>query len=253
MRYLNAKPLIFGHAREVSFHQPAALADRLASGRLDAGLCPIFEWMRNPHYALVGGAAIACDGPVHSVFLAHRGALTSLRRVRLDPSSRSSTHLVQVLLAEFHATRPKYEEFAASALAAPPEPGRDEGLLLIGDQANHFRKAHGGRFEILDLGAEWKRATGLPFVFAAWLVRDGVRGAARLAGMLRKWKRENAGRMETVVRRHGGGDVAFARFYLTECIRYDLGESEKRAIAEFGRLLHKHGLIGHKAPKPHWI
>jgi chorismate dehydratase len=253
VRYLNAKPLIFGHAREVSFHQPAALANQLAAGRLDAGLCPIFEWMRNPHYALVDGAAIASDGPVHSVFLAHRGALKSLRRVRLDPSSRSSTHLVQVLLAEFHATRPKYEEFAASALATPPQPARNEGLLLIGDQANHFRKVHGNRFEILDLGAEWKRATGLPFVFAAWLVRDGVRGTARLAGVLRKWKRENARRMEMVVRRHGGGDPDFARFYLTQCIRYDLGDAEKRAIAAFGKLLHKYELIPKAPPKPRWI
>ncbi len=253
MRYLNAKPLIFGHAREVSFHQPAALADLLAAGRLDAGLCPIFEWMRNPHYALVDGAAIACDGPVHSVFLAHRGSLKSLRRVRLDPSSRSSTHLLQVVLAEFHDVRPRYEEFAASALETPPEPTQNEGLLLIGDQANHFRRAHGGRFAILDLGVEWKRATGLPFVFAAWLVREDVRGAARLAAKLRKWKRENAPRLEAIARRHGGDDVEFARYYLTQCIRYDLGAREKRAIGEFGQLLHKHGLIARKPPKPRWI
>jgi chorismate dehydratase len=209
--------------------------------------------MRNPHYRIVDGAAIACDGPVHSVFLAHRGTLKSLRRVRLDPSSRSSSHLVQVLLAEFHAARPRYEDFAASALARPPQPARNEGLLLIGDQANHFRMVHGARFEILDLGAEWKRATGLPFVFAAWLVREDVRGAARLAGQLRKWKRQNTRQMETVVRRHGGKDADFARYYLTQCIRYDLGDLEKRAIAAFGQLLHQHGLIRKKPPRPRWI
>jgi chorismate dehydratase len=253
VRYLNAKPLIFGHARELSFHQPSVLADKLAAGQLDAGLCPIFEWMRNPHYALVDGAAIACDGPVHSVFLAHHGPLKSLRRVRLDPSSRTSSHLLQVLLAEFHAMRPKYEDFAPSALGAPPQPGRNAGLLLIGDQANKFRMEHGSRFALLDLGAEWKRATGLPFVFAAWLVHDDVRGASRLAGVLRKWKRENAKRLEMVVRRHGGDDEAFARYYLTKCIRYDLGPAEKHAIAQFGKLLQKHGLIEQKLPQPRWI
>lgn len=253
MRYLNAKPLIFGHARDVSFHQPSVLADLLAAGRLDAGLCPIFEWMRNPHYAIVDGAAIACRGRVHSVFLAHHGPIKSVRRVRLDPSSRSSSHLLRVLLAEFLDVRPVYEEFDASALETPPEPRRGEGLLLIGDQANRFRAAHGHRFEILDLGAEWHLMTGLPFVFAVWLVREGVTGTARLARTLRGWKKENVARMEIVIGRHGGGDPDFARDYLTKCIRYDLGAAEKRAIGEYGRLLFKHGLIDHSPEKPRWI
>lgn len=253
MRYLNAKPLIFGHAREVSFHQPSELADLLAAGRLDAGLCPIFEWMRHPHYAIVDGAAIACRGRVHSVFLAHRGPIKSVRRVRLDPSSRSSSHLLRVSLAEFLGLKPAYEEFDASALEAPPEPRRGEGLLLIGDQANRFRTAHGPRFEILDLGAEWLGRTGLPFVFAVWLVRDGLSGAARLARTLRGWKTENVTRMERVIGRHGGSDPDFARDYLTQCIRYDLGQAEKRAIDEYGRLLFKHGLIDHAPGKPRWI
>ncbi len=253
MRYLNAKPLIYGHAREVSFYQPSALADKLAAGQLDAGLCPIFEWMRNPHYAIVDGAAIACHGPVHSVFLAHRGPIQSLRRIRLDPSSRSSSHLLRVLLAEFHALQPRYEEFEASALEAPPEPRRDEGLLLIGDQGNHFRAAHRDRYEILDLGAEWHLMTGLPFVFAAWLVRDEIRGAARLARRLRGWKQENMRRLAAVIGRHGREDPKFARFYLTQCIRYDLGEAEKRAIGEYGRLLRKHGLIERAPGKLRWI
>jgi len=253
VRYLNAKPLIFGHAREVSFHQPAALADLLALGRLDVGLCPIFEWMRNPRYAIVDGAAIASDGPVHSVFLAHRGSLRALRRVRMDPSSRTSSHLLQITLAEFHDVRPSYEEFSPAALARPPQPARNEGLLLIGDQANAFRRTHGAKFEILDLGAEWKRATALPFVFAAWLVRDDYRSAARLAAKLRGWKRENATRMESVIARHGEDDPEFARHYLTRCIRYHLGSQEKQAIAEFGKLLRKHDLIPHSPPRPRWI
>ena len=125
--------------------------------------------------------------------------------------------------------------------------------MLIGDQANHFRRVNVDRFELLDLGAEWQLRTGLPFVFAVWLVRDGVRAAGRLAGALRGWKKENMRRMEAVIGRHGGADPAFARYYLTQCIRYDLGEPEKRAIDEYGRLLCKHGLIGHAPGKPRWI
>ena len=50
--------------------------------------------------------AIACDGPVFSVFLAHRGPLAEVRRIALDPASLTSVHLLRVLLAEFHGLRP---------------------------------------------------------------------------------------------------------------------------------------------------
>ena len=45
-------------------------------------------------------------------------------------------------------------------------------MLLIGDRAIHSPP---GRFEeIWDLGDEWRRWSGLPFVFAMWTARAGV-------------------------------------------------------------------------------
>ena len=75
VQYLNSKPLIHGFDGPVIFDHPSGLARDLAAGKLDVGLVPTFEALRTPHYALAAGVGIACDGPVYSVFLAHRGPL----------------------------------------------------------------------------------------------------------------------------------------------------------------------------------
>jgi chorismate dehydratase len=43
-----------------------------------------------------------------------------------------------------------------------------DAALLIGDPALTVDRA---QYHVLDLGEEWKRATGKPFVFAFWAVR----------------------------------------------------------------------------------
>jgi predicted solute-binding protein len=48
------------------------------------------------------------------------------------------------------------------------------------------------------------------------------------------------------------GDVT--RRYLQHHIRYRLGAREKRALAEYARLLHKHGMVGGGSYEdPRWV
>ncbi len=253
VRYLNSRPLIHGHDAEVSFEVPASLADGLHAGRLDVALSPIFELMAHPGYLVVDDVAIACDGPVFSVFIAHRGPLTGLRTLYLDPDSRTSFNLQRVLLAEFHGLTPRREPFPGGKPPAALHAG--EGALIIGDPAIEFRTAHGDRYEYLDLGDAWKRATGLPFVFAAWLVRPGTPHPEALADRLRAWRQAGQTRIEEIVTAERRYPAELSRRYLTECIRFRLGAAEKQAIREFARLLRKHGVVagGGESGEPRWI
>ena len=261
VRYLNSRPLIHGHEARVTFQHPATLADELAAGRLDVGLVPTFELLRQPaNYRVVDDVAIACRGRVYSVFLAYRGHLADVRRIWLDPASRTSVNLLRVLLAEFHGYQPQYAPLPPASDAPPlaaPAPG--EGVLLIGDQAIAFRTqqtqtAAGCRF--FDLGEQWQLATGLPFVFAAWLVRAGVPRAPLVADALRAWRQAGSDRREAVIaaaEATGQYPEGFPEFYLTRCIRYRLGADEKKAIAEYARLLHAHGLIDAVPAQLSWL
>lgn len=230
MKYLNSRPLICAYDGPVIFDHPSELARGLAAGELDVALVPIFEVLRAPVYSIADGVAVACDGPVFSVILAYRGELAGVLRVALDPASLTSANLLRVLLAEFHGLRPEYG-------------GGGGAQLLIGNQAIEFRmneEGHDG-WRVLDLGEEWKRCTGLPFVFAVWAMRPGIGREAAQA--LRELKTEGVGRIPEIIRTEPFATAEIRGKYLTGCIRFDLGDAERRAIAEYRRLLAANGLI----------
>ncbi len=230
--YLNARPLVEGIADRLAFHVPSRLAEHFAAGELDAALLPIYEAVAHEHALIGDDMAIACRGEVHSVFLAHREPLGELESIALDPASHTSNRLLQCLLAEFHGLDPDY-------VAAP----RDERQprLLIGDAALKFRRSEADAgWQFLDLGAEWMRCAGLPFVFACWVLRGDVAEPGALAKALRAVKRQGLAARRRIAAECE--DPKFVEHYLTHFIRYDLRDEEKQAIALFAALLRKHGL-----------
>jgi len=236
VQYLNSKPLIFGFGGGVIFDHPSGLARDLAAGRLDVALVPTFEALRSPQYTLVDGVGIASDGPVYSVFLAHRRPLAELRTVALDPASLTSVHLLQVLLREYHGLEPALRDLSAF-------PAEADAALIIGNQAIDFRQNDTEGYHILDLGEEWKRCTSLPFVFAPWLLRGGLPNATEVANELRALKRQGLAHLDEIIHAEAR-DPAFTRRYLTQHIRFELGDREKAGIEKFRELLVKHGFIG---------
>lgn len=235
--YLNARPLLEGADGNVLLDVPTRLAARFAAGELDAALLPVYEAVARDRATLADDIAIASRGEVFSVFLAHRGPLAELTSVALDPDSRTSSHLVRVLLAEFHGISPEYS------------PGvRDDGQarVLIGDPAIRFRTEQAEGWTFLDLGAEWRRCTELPFVFAGWVFRPELAGAPELAEALRAMKRRGLAARDRIAAECP--DAPFARRYLTDYIRFDLGPDERRAVELFAALLRKHGLVESSRP-----
>lgn len=224
VKYLNSRPLIHAADFPVIYEHPSRLAAMLAADELDIALVPVAEVLRHPAWRAADGVAIASRGEVYSVVLALQGELTSVQSISLDPASRTSAALLDVLLREFHGMSPRYVAENADA------------HLLIGSQAIDFRREHGGAFSYLDLGAEWLRCTGLPFVYAVWAFRENVPAAA--AAELREMKRLGLAAMEEVLASEE--DPVFARSYFEKNVTFDLGDAEKRGLAKFAELLCKH-------------
>jgi predicted solute-binding protein len=242
VKYLNSRPLICAYDGRVEFEHPSVLARKLAAGELDAALVPAFHALSEPRYLLVDDVAVACDGPVFSVFLAHRGELRDVRSIALDPASLSSANLLKVLLSEFHDLHPAFGESG-------------EAMLLIGNQAIEFRRAAEGKSEwnYLDLGAEWKRCTGLPFVFAVWAVRAGTPDVFAVADAFRRLKERGVARIPELIRQEEFADQETRRRYLTEYLRFEIGSGGKAALEMFRTLLAKHRLIGGNSVPLHFI
>jgi chorismate dehydratase len=236
VKYLNARPLVHTCTEPVLLQHPSELAASLAAGKLDAALVPVFELFRHPGYVLVDNVAIASDGPVYSVFLAFRGDLANVQRVALDPASLTSVHLIKVILSQFHGIEPEY--IAGSC----PPPGNC-AMLLIGNQAIEYRKQMDSDVQIMDLGAEWKSQTGLPFVYAAWLLRPDLPRIEEIGEAFRTLKQEGLEHLEEIIAMEQQFSPEFAREYLTQHIRFDLGAREKEGLAKYRALLRKQGFI----------
>jgi chorismate dehydratase len=171
--YLNTKPLIYGLRErlpgcELRLDLPSRLADQLAAGELDVALIPSVEYLRTPGLRVVSNACIACRGAVRSVRLLLRKPASQIRSLALDEGSRTSAVLAQVLLARRFGRRPTIKPLPLQAALGSVEA---DALLVIGDRAMKLDGRH--YVENWDLGEEWVRETGLPFVFAMWVAHAG--------------------------------------------------------------------------------
>ena len=79
--------------------------------------------------------------------------------------------------------------------------------LLIGDQAIQFRQKHASEFQFWDLGEQWKKLTGLPFVYALWLIRPEVVDAKSIAQHLRALRDENLTHLDDLISESVAGGV----------------------------------------------
>ena len=117
-----------------------------------------------------------------------------------------------------------------------------DAVLLIGDRA---MRASPARFtHAYDLGQEWHEWTGLPFVYAFWVVRAGVE-LGSVAHALVEAKRCGRMNIDSIARRQAallGLDAGLCRRYLGNLIHYDLGPREQAGLRHFYALACECGL-----------
>ena len=214
------------------FLPPSTLAARLQDGSLDVALVSVTEALLKPGFQIIDDVAIGSDGPVFSVFLAHRIPIETVQCVHLDPASCTSVSLLKILLAE----RGIYPEVIP--LTSYDQASAVDAVLLIGNPAIEFARSPFS-YTRLDLGVEWQRQTNLPFIYAVWAVRDAVATPA-LATELRQVAAQGVARIPHIIEERTDFDADFRRAYLGGHIRYTLGPREKAGLERFRHLLEHH-------------
>lgn len=242
--YLNSKPLIEGLAvrlpqAELVLDYPSHLADDLAAGRLDVALIPSIEAFSDPDYEIVSDACVASRGPVLSVKLYFRTAPGDVRSLALDDGSRTSAALARIMLDERFGVQPRLERLPMGTSAADTPA---DAVLLIGDRA--MQPVDQEFAEIWDLGEEWLRWTGLPFVFAMWVGRRDTRRPELVAALTQA---RDAGTADArrIAEREAPLlhlDIETAYRYLSENLHFELGSAERSGLKLFHELAAQHGL-----------
>ncbi|HBG06365.1 MAG: futalosine synthase [Geobacteraceae bacterium GWC2_58_44] len=149
---------------------PARLNAMLRSGALDLSPSSSIEYaVAHEQYCLLPELSISAIGAVKSVFLFSRVPIEELDGcpIGLSAESDTSVNLLKVLLARKYGYANSFER---SSLPLAEALLRYPGVLLIGDAALKGAAAL-GQYRCYDLGELWHSFTGLPFVFALWIVR----------------------------------------------------------------------------------
>lgn len=250
--YLNAAPLwysfLYGEQKRqctlVSDVAPVRCAELLVETRADAALIPVIEYQRHADLLIAPGACVASKSQVYSVVLASRVPVTEVREVALDTTSRTSAALVQIIFSHFYNLKPEYRG-APPRLAEMLESA--DAALIIGDPAMMIDRT--GLY-VYDLAEEWRKHTGLPFVFAFWAIRRDAAAMFGPAGRRRvdfvAAKDEgvaHAAELAAIYSEQLGLPKEDLVNYLTKNIHYDLDDESLSGLKLYYDLAYDCGLI----------
>jgi chorismate dehydratase len=170
VEYLNTFPFSEGmklagldQQIDVQRVSPATCATLFQSGQVDISLCPVGALEDMPGHEICSDYCIGADGDVDTVMLLSQVPMHQIEKVRLDPNSKTSNKLVQVLTDRYWKVRWKFYHDTKEEVPT--------SCVMIGDKVFDQKKNYPIRY---DLAGAWKSMTGLPMVFAVWIARPDV-------------------------------------------------------------------------------
>jgi chorismate dehydratase len=235
--YLNTKPLIYGldHGimngqAELIIDYPSRIASMLLKDEIDVGLVPVAIIPEMKEHYIISDYCIGSVGEVASVCLFSQVPMEKIESVLLDYQSRTSIALLKVLIKNFWNIDVVFKETSGDYQSQIA--GTTAGLV-IGDRALQQRKI--SPF-IYDLGSEWKKLTGLPFVFAAWISNKKLDD--QFIDEFNKANLFGLSKLDDVVREHHY-EIFDLHHYYKDCISFDLDKNKRKGLELFLKMIEK--------------
>ena len=234
VNYFNTLPFRYGlkNSDLINFIElqediPSICAQKLKFNQVDIGLVPVALLPELDHYTIITNYCIGANGKVDSVKLYSEVPLEEIKTVILDYQSKSSVKLTKVLNKfywkkkfEFCDGKPGYEKQISGNWAA----------VVIGDRTFSLNGTH--KYEY-DLAEEWKKMTGLPFVFAAWVTTSDI--SPEFVNEFNTALKDGIKVIEKAIKSSGDNhpENFDAVDYLTHKISYDFDKRKKEALELF--------------------
>lgn len=168
--YLNTIPFVHGLKQselikiiDLQLDYPSICAEKLINGIVDLALVPVAVIPKLKEAHIISDYCIGANGAVDTVCLYSDVPIEEIESIALDYQSRTSVALLKILLNEYWQLNPKLKK---ANVGFEENIKGNHAALVIGDRAFALNTKYA---YIYDLSAIWKKMTGLPFVFAAWV------------------------------------------------------------------------------------
>ncbi len=245
--FLNAQPLTYAIENNLIEHEfdliqtpPSELSLRLHKKEIDLGLIPVAELLKRIEYYVVPDISISSFGKVDSVIVIAKKDIKELSKVAVDKRSQSSTALLRIVMQIFYGTNAEY---------IPTDIDKDDfldgvdGAMLIGDSGLKKFYDMNTQYKTYDLGEIWTQEMGLPFVYAVFAGHKDVILGRNIQALVES-KNYGLGIVDKISNEESrklGIDYDICYKYLTDRIKYDLGEQEIKGIIKYSELLEELG------------
>jgi len=222
----------------------------LAEGEID--LCPSssIEYGRSiGRYLILPELSISSIGPVKSVILFSTLPLDKLDGTSIGLTSESATSaaLLRIIFKKYLGFSNQFVDMTVSSPLDALSTCR--AVLVIGDTALRWRDRLPGLFRY-DMGELWYSLTGLPFVFALWMIREetvqtGREESVLLSARLLEAKRMAVSSLEKLASESGErswmGQEELLSYWRT--ISYDLTDLHVEGLKLYFRCAVEMGIL----------
>ncbi len=240
VQYYNSLPFVYGIDNSefilensiIEKDYPAKCASKLFENKADIGLVPVAVLPKLKNYSILTDYCIGTNGKVQTVLLVSNVSFKEIKKIHLDYQSLTSVNLVKILAKHFWKIKP---EWINTEVGYESKIENEDGGIIIGDRAFNYTAEYKFRY---DLGEEWKKFTGLPFVFAVWASNKSIDNKfVKELNTAFKYGYKN---IDKVVLNYADKiDIPAVNLkkYLTENIDFVLDENKKRSMNLYLKLL----------------
>ena len=237
--FINAKPLTFflenrkSEEYEISYNYPSECIEKLKKGEVDAGIVSTIAISKVPDTNIVDGICIASHSSVESVLLFSEKEIEDIKTIGLDPNSGTSNALIKILMEKWKNVKCEYSFYQGDIETALTS-GKYDAVLSIGDRALIFGMENPS-FIKMDLALEWNHFTGLPFVFAMWLIK---KDSVLSPDLFREAGEKGINQLDKVIENIAiNGESNLTKYqikkYLKENLHYRFGSKERKGLMLF--------------------
>lgn len=246
--YLNAMPLTFPiekriiHSKftfEITKAPPSRLATLIHIASLDIALMSVVEPMKEKRLRILSNMCICSNGPTLTVQLFYKDEISKIKTLGLDFESKTSNIVGQVILIKKYGIKPE-----VVTIRDPDETTLNEvdAFISIGDKTFDLVNTDMKR---TDLGEEWLDLTGLPIVWAVWVMAPHFKDRD-IIDVLRQSHKMGLTMLDEIVPRIARTrdipmDVLTRYFH--DNVHFKLGTDEKKGVAKLFELAHECSLL----------